>query len=48
MQELWNTMRRSNLRIINTDESEESQVNGIDWTFNKIVLVGFIVVVLST
>ena len=40
MQEMWDTMKRPNLCIIGT-EKEESQDNGIDQIFNRIVEENF-------
>jgi hypothetical protein len=37
IQEIQNTMRRPNLRIINIDESENSQLKGPVNIFNKII-----------
>ena len=37
MQELCNTMKSPNLPIVGIVKGEESQVNGIHQTFNKII-----------
>ena len=36
MQEIWDTIKRSNLGIIGIEDREKSQINGIDYNFNKI------------
>lgn len=35
LQELWDTMERSNLRIIGIEEGEETQVKGTENVFNR-------------
>ena len=37
IQEIWNTMKRSNLRIIGIEEGNDSQIKGPENTFNKII-----------
>ena len=34
---MWDNIRRPNLQIIGIEEGEESQVNGLDQIFNKII-----------
>ena len=41
MQEIWDTIKRSNLRIIGVDEGEELQLNGPENIFNKIIEENF-------
>ena len=41
IQEIWNTMKRSNLRIIGIDKGEEYQLNGTENIFNKIIEENF-------
>lgn len=36
MQEVWYIMGKLSLQIIDRDEGEEFQVNGIDQIFNKV------------
>ena len=40
-QEMWDTMKRSNLLIIGIEEWEKSQENGIDQIVNKIIEENF-------
>jgi hypothetical protein len=37
MQELWNTIKRPNLRICGMDEGPEMQTKGIENLFNEII-----------
>lgn len=37
IQEIWDKMKRTNLRIIGIKEGEETQVKGTENIFNKIV-----------
>ena len=37
IQEIWNTMKRQNVRIIGIEEGEESQLQGPANSFNKII-----------
>ena len=41
MQEIWDTMRRPNLRIIGIEENEDSRLKGLEIIFNKIIEENF-------
>ena len=41
IQEIWDTMKRPNLRIIGIEEGEESQLKGPENIFNKIIEENF-------
>jgi hypothetical protein len=41
IQEIWNTMKRTNIRIIGIDKGEEYQLNGTENIFNKIIEENF-------
>jgi archaeosine-15-forming tRNA-guanine transglycosylase len=41
MQELTNSIKRPNLRIMGIEEGEEMQANGIHNIFNKIITENF-------
>lgn len=42
MQEMWDTTTWPNLWIIIRVEEEESQVNDIEWIFNKVIEGNFL------
>jgi hypothetical protein len=37
IQEMWDTMKRPNLRIIGIEEGEHSQFKGPEYIFNKVI-----------
>jgi hypothetical protein len=41
IQEIWDTMKRPNLRIIGIEEDEEPQLQGPENIFNKIIEENF-------
>ncbi|KAL6052546.1 hypothetical protein STEG23_025296 [Scotinomys teguina] len=41
VQEIWDTMKRSNIRIIGIEEGEEYQLKGTENIFNKIIEENF-------
>ena len=41
MQEIWDTMKRPNLRIIEIEEGKELQLKGTENIFNKIIEENF-------
>ena len=41
IQEIWDTMKRTNLRIIGIEEGEEIQLKGTENIFNKIIEENF-------
>ena len=41
VQEIWDTMKSTNLRIIGIEEGEESQIQESEWIFNKIIEENF-------